>query len=619
MRYYKRAMAWGCVTFKTEYNEKTRQACIYNICVLASDTGEITHYNNVSDFVRGVAATGLTYVYVYDGTLFMGFLDYWATRENLPTYESLTDDSGKKKRMSQECWSYTDGAGVCYCRKFWIKCRQGTTRASRDRHLRLRAFSIYNFKPLIGRNDFAGACEAFGITLAGDEITNFSKLIINYNELYKSVCGSELLKNKRPAVWTVGGAARRSYLTQRYRESGNPLKKYQYDHPFSELAETHMRAGKLLLSGLLLCAPQVDRKYYKGQLYKYDANSLYPYIMSIAPELGRIERSTETEYYADSNGRTYEYIIVFTRLELAPREGMPKIFYDPFNPHSKQAYISIHNEYYIFSSLWERLQKFYNIYDYKIARVLKCKRINDPVLKLWAVSHYEKKNAARLAGNEPLAKMYKLFVNNLGGKFLQQSMYEIPQLKYDEITDTVEHYGDPIIKNDWEKSHFDFVRGAYIYVLARCYMLDTILKINTQGKPLNEVILYCDTDSILTPLPLPAELVSNTELGKFKLERELSGFCALACKTYIEVLPCGGYKITAAGINKDSLRQQMANNIGVDNLDTATIEQVIAEFSSRKKYDTKLLQRVKGGNAYTPTCRKLGEYGITSIENYIII
>lgn len=606
----------GLIDFSTTYDNTTNTAVLEYVAVVDPDTGERVTYASMAAFFAAAGALPYEYFYVYDGNLFFGFVDNYCARMGWPTYDELKDDSGRRKRLSQECWSYTDGAGVAYIRKLWVRSRAGTTRKAKDRHMRLRSFIIYNFRPLCGSYTFAQALAAFGVPNTGDNGANFGLLVARYNDLYKEVTGEYLLRNKRPAAWTIGGAARASYLTARYtRGKLSPLKQYQAAHPFSEKAEMALRAGKLLLPGLLVCAPQVTRAVYSGALQKYDCNHLYPFIMATAPELGRLECSTYDEYENDTS-REYVYIIVFKRLECAPLKGMPRVFENPFDPKDRNAFVSINREYYMFANLWERLQRFYEIYDFEVARVLKCKKQRDPVLTDWVLCHYSERLEARKSGNAPLETLYKLFTNNLGGKFLQKSFFEEFTLKYNEVTGEVEKKLAGT-RDNWDESHFDYVRGAFIYVSARCYMLDIISTIDTGGRPLSECVLYMDTDSILTPCRLPNKYIDPERLGAFKLEKELTHFCALAPKTYAEVYPDGSKRIVAAGMGKDYLRAQFAATLGVSDLNTADTDKFFEEFLRRGKFETFALRRVRNGNAYVACQRYLGDHGLTDGEYFM--
>jgi len=65
--------------------------------------------------------------------------------------------------------------------------------------------------------------------------------------------------------------------------------------------------------------------------------------------------------------------------------------------------------------------------------------------------------------------------------------------------------------------------------------------------------IYHDTDSVVLRTPLNKDLVSNTELGKFKLEREIKYGVFLGNKAYGLLGKQGAPKLVAAGLDTSSL------------------------------------------------------------------
>jgi hypothetical protein len=80
-------------------------------------------------------------------------------------------------------------------------------------------------------------------------------------------------------------------------------------------------------------------------------------------------------------------------------------------------------------------------------------------------------------------------------------------------------------------------------------------------------LIYSDTDSIVTNLKLPSDMISNSELGKLKLELEINKGIFIAGKTYA-ILPLNGdVKIKAKGVDSTSLTYEdfvnLLHNVGV--------------------------------------------------------
>lgn len=76
--------------------------------------------------------------------------------------------------------------------------------------------------------------------------------------------------------------------------------------------------------------------------------------------------------------------------------------------------------------------------------------------------------------------------------------------------------------------------AMFVTAYARIYM--SKYKIKYQNN-----LYYSDTDSIILDKPLPANIVSNTELGKFKLEYEIQEAIFLAPKVYAFITKSGDY------------------------------------------------------------------------------
>lgn len=66
-------------------------------------------------------------------------------------------------------------------------------------------------------------------------------------------------------------------------------------------------------------------------------------------------------------------------------------------------------------------------------------------------------------------------------------------------------------------------------------------------------IYYSDTDSIVTDIELPESLISNTELGKIKLEHKIAKGIFISGKTYCMINVKGEYINMAKGIKANSL------------------------------------------------------------------
>lgn len=107
---------------------------------------------------------------------------------------------------------------------------------------------------------------------------------------------------------------------------------------------------------------------------------------------------------------------------------------------------------------------------------------------------------------------------------------------------------------------------AYARIIITQHKLDIL---NRGGE-----IYYSDTDSIVTNIELPPHLVSNQELGKFKLEYKVKKGIFISGKTYCLVLEDGTIIKKAKGVRAENLHYNdyfsLLNNSDVKGLKTST-------------------------------------------------
>lgn len=606
-------MRYGVCTYDIKYRLRGHswdscRAWLSHVVIMDILTRETYEYDDLSSALYGASGAKFDYIYVYDGNEFFGYVDYYATKRDLPIYEDLKDDSGRRKRVNVECWAFRDGYGALYNRKLWLKARGGTTRAAVDRHLRIHAVTFMNFRTMVGKGGLYDNATGLGIDCKNkSDIFILCDLLTRFNDLFIEMTGRPFLGLQRPIAWTMGGAARSHYLRLKYADCKmSPLKRYQSDFPFSREAEFAMREGKLLSAGLLYIKER--KKLYTGKIFKYDVNSLFPFVTRSLPALGRLERSS-LEEYTDRRNDKYEYILVLKHAEFIAKAGMPRLFYSPFENYSAgQKHVEINQEWYIFAPYFEEIQEYYEICDVEIDRVLKCRKLSDPAAKRYIDRAYAIKQRARENNNEALAQIAKFFLNNLHGKFAQKSVCYKEILRYVRQGDIVERREGELI-DEWDEKHFDFVRGAYIYTMARVHIMRLIrqfTKVIPLGDTLYNHIFYDDTDSIITDLIAPAELIDPVELGKLKVEAEFTAFSVISPKSYWGRLVNNKISLVVAGIDKKYLAQQFCARWGVTSLEQYSDNEIQELMTDTKTlYETKQLARVSGGHLYKPFYRTL--------------
>lgn len=568
---------------------------------LSITNGELVKANDLKEFISRLLEKNISYVYILKGTYFATLCDDYALKNNFVFYDDLNDHTNQRKRINVEAWARRDGDGICYNRKFWIySTRKGK---NADRHKRLRSITFLNFEPLVGTTDLEELRDTFSIEGGRRDLDEFKDIVISFNEYFEKISGEPLL-GKRPKVLTIGSAAKNFYLKLKYPESKNPFKEYQKQHPQTEVSELHYRNGNLLLGGTLYLKKNIQGKLLKGHYRKYDKNSLYPYIAQRVGEISAPVLSS-VEEFETSEVHNEIFILKFNRLVLEVKDGMPPIFSNPFDDTAVgESYIEITREWYVFAPLFLSLTKYYKVIEMELVGVFKCVTEHDSAMNEFVNRLNRLKSAARAKNNPGLSKVAKLFSNNLCGKFLQTSYYPERELKMnsDGVVELKET-GNTISK--WKQNHFDFLRGAFIYVMARVLMYEDIFALCQLYPDFNEHLLYCDTDCIITDYDLPAEWIDSLELGKYKIENEYEALCIYGAKTYFgtnskEV----DFKCT--GINRKSLRIQVAKLCKADDINDLTPEQIYEATKGHEPiFYTNQLKRLPGGGAFVKMFRAI--------------
>ena len=179
----------------------------------------------------------------------------------------------------------------------------------------------------------------------------------------------------------------------------------------------------------------------------------------------------------------------------------------------------------------------------------------------------------------PMNLVSKLLMNSLYGKFgmkVEQSVVEIfdktdnEQMKL--YNETLETFGDTIhdileigesfivIRNDLSKFLYDERNDLYhgidvnIPIAAAITAGGRIHMSEFKNNP-NYDLYYSDTDSIVIDKKLPDNLISD-ELGKFKLEHEITHAFFLAPKVYGLITPDNKEIIKIKGLSADAIKDK---------------------------------------------------------------
>lgn len=515
--------------------------------------GKSLEFDNLSALLEWCTNDRIALVFTYDFNFFGGFLDYWAFSNKILLYEAdKTTRGGNGFSIAQECWNalYT-GNGML---NFKVTLRR--TKSTHRQALRRGRDSYHTteFRGLAAYYGNAKLSEVIcGLRLEKlDKLDLLVKLVEYLEAVYKEIAGVDFLSpHFLQSTYTVGRAARSLYLTIRYGKDS--LSQYQREHPQDEATEDYFRERKLLLGGMCIC--NLD---YKGKLFlrkppdsikKYDVNGLYSFIANECGELAPPQMSDEDTFFGDDSG-DYAYIIVLRELLAFRKKDKSAVFTDPFT-HIDGDIIDINTEFAIWGELYTELENFYDIEEGRIVRVYRCKKMPDPAIIEYNRRLLAFKDKGRADNNRALYVISKIFLNALIGKFLQATKSATIKPFFDEKNDLVRlEYGDSV--NNWAKAHFDFLRGSYIYTMARVKVMRDLIKV-FKGKKMYYKHWYTDTDSIVTDIDFPPEMLSQTELGKYKIEERYAAFGVIGKKVYYGRTIDGTDKLTAAGLPKDEL------------------------------------------------------------------
>lgn len=161
------------------------------------------------------------------------------------------------------------------------------------------------------------------------------------------------------------------------------------------------------------------------------------------------------------------------------------------------------------------------------------------------------------------------FIVNYESELSQDIIHNLG-LNYSKILNNMKD-----IETNEQYSFVSISTAAAITAYGRIY----INKIKLLILKLGGVIYYSDTDSIVTNIQLPDELVGK-ELGKFKLEYKLKRAIFITSKTYMLELEDGHIITKAKGVNIGSLKKNDFENMYFKSKDaTALKTQSNLEFS----------------------------------------
>lgn len=574
------------------YDEGTQQAVISRVTAVRADGGSEFEIDG-GDVLRRVFEAfnnrGANVVWVWDMGYFGMWCDYYALKTGMKLYKDAEKGGLKKTTPMERCYNvmYAGGAG-CIDFKITLERTAYTHEYGKKSKSNLHSVEYRGMSEFFRDEPLEDVMAGFGITETGAR--GGVKLLNAFLDKLSELAGEDVrTREYLQSVYTIGGAAKRKYLKIRYPNGS--LRTYQKEHPQDEEGEDYLRMRHLQLGGMCFFPLEKRARLYKGTIRKYDVNGLYSATANGCGELTFPRPSTWDDFVKDRR-EDRVYIVVLKGLIAYKKAGMPPVFSDPIGTGDGNI-IEFDGEIALFRELYDALKAFYDLEEFEVVRVLVCDKKLDNAMMEYN-DHFQTIKAKAARDGDALGRgLAKLFLNNLIGKFTQRTKYREVVPFYNPETDMVEFRQGELV-DKWERRHFDYVRGAYIYVMARVkVMLDIARLSRVVGVDVAAHHYYTDTDSIVTDIELEPEMVDPYRLGAYKLEDTFSAFGVIGKKAYYGRTVDGKDKLIAAGIRRGLVIGEIHAACG-DDIDAELVWQIL---NSEAQYTMQCVMRVHGGGA----------------------
>ena len=304
-------------------------------------------------------------------------------------------------------------------------------------------------------------------------------------------------------------------------------------------------------------------KPYGENLYYYDVNSLYPYIMKEYPMPGGVP-----VWRGNLEGEDLDNLFGFIEAYVVCPRNITRPFL-PYRDEKTQTLLFPTGEFVgVYYS--EELKYARNI-GYRIIplRGYLFSNKNSSPFGEFVSSIFERRQEAKITGNEAMSYIYKILMNSLYGRFGINPKCTITEVcdldRYNNLTmnsDFIlgdklsDHYyivsyfsnTGLVSDSDWSPPRISAVQlAAAVTACARIHMYPYISRHDCY---------YTDTDSVVLGSPLPEGEISSTELGKFKLEYYLKKGIFLAPKSYYLLTQEGKKIIKHKGLAKSLVNEE---------------------------------------------------------------
>lgn len=278
---------------------------------------------------------------------------------------------------------------------------------------------------------------------------------------------------------------------------------------------------------------------YGENLYSYDVNSLYPFIMKTYPMPGGEpvwQDHLEGQDLDNLHGFIEAYIVCPPNLKrpfLPYRDAKSKTLIFPTG-----AFVGV---YYS-----EELKYARNI-GYQVTPLsgYMFQKMKTSPFETFVSNLFEKRTEAKRKGHDAMSYVYKILMNSLYGRFgINPECTQTEVCGHDRYSDLIrrrdiiladklsEKYYIVSYKTNTERAPDSEWSAPKISAVQLAAAITACARIHMYPYISREDCYYTDTDSVVLASPIPEDEVSSTELGKLKMEYFVKKGIFLAPKSY---------------------------------------------------------------------------------------
>lgn len=598
---------------------RAKLSCVYYDWEFYSEEFGRNVFAEFSEFLHFLHVRKISYVFAFDSVNYACALDYGILElsragrvfKRVKMEDQKDKETGKYKRVEGDSFSELSGdGGQRYMFQIWTHdSGRRADGAGAMRRKTTHGVDFYFFDNVISTT-FEEVCASFSATCSGGEAMALYESVMSFSGLCLEFMGEKFIDpdKKRPLALTCGGLAKNELLKHisSGKTNGKRKSNYKKKHPLSQEQADFLRRCKLLRGGINYLSPAWEGKAWQG-LRKYDANSEYTYVSTHGGDLhGEPERVEVEEFFNPLEG--YEYILIVREIHMTVMDGFPPVFTDPWSGEELER-VDLVNEFAIFRTEYVSLLEFYDVEYISPLFCLRVRLGDCDGFKAFGDKYFSLKMEGRANGNRPFEIFGKLMLNSGIGKLSEKEKFPITVHEYNKNTMLIEQkitYPPDIGAGG---SGLGLLNGAYIVSLGRCYLMERIKRIaEYNGVRPVDVLVYSDTDSIVTPYEAPPGIVSSCEMGKMKLEC-ISDFSKyIAKKVYINIeVAKRKIDIHCRGIQREAIESYILEQTGEEDIFNVPVWAWDIAFNSQNEYHIKANYKVSGGRCVLCCPRAISE------------